>query len=107
VDPGEIFPEEITDIHMKTFKDSNLFDLIQSLEPLKMKPAIQVKIFQLATAGVYSDLQFFLANGTDLCEEDLQKVIVLFYKVKKDMDPEFRLKANKFCAMVEAEGPTN
>jgi hypothetical protein len=56
---------------------------------------------------VYSDLQFYLANATELDEEDLQKIIVLFYKVKKDMDSEFRTKANKFCAVHEAEGPAN
>jgi hypothetical protein len=56
-------------------------------------------------AGVYSDFQFYLANGTELDDETLQKIIVLFYKIQKDMDTEFRHKATKYCD--EAEGPSN
>lgn len=91
--------------YIKTFKENNLFDHILSIESLK---SIQKsKIFELATNSVYSDFQFFLVNGTELEEEELHKIIVLYYKVQKDLDPEFLQKAKKFCDMNEAEGPTN
>jgi hypothetical protein len=58
-------------------------------------------------AGVYSDFQFYLVNATELSEESIQEIVVLYYKVQKDHDSEFRQKAIKFCALDEAEGPTN
>lgn len=32
----------------------------------------KAKIYSLAMAGVYSDFQFYLANGTELSEEEIQ-----------------------------------
>jgi hypothetical protein len=72
-----------------------------------LKVGQKAKIYQLALARTYCDFQFFLDNATDLSEEEIQNIIVLFYKVQKDIDSEFRAKAIKFCALDEAEGPTN
>jgi hypothetical protein len=101
--PKEIFTEDLTSKYIHTFKEKNLYDHIQECNSLKNSQ--KAKIYELAINGVYSDFQFYVANGTELEEEELEKIIILFYKVQRDMDPEFKVKATKFCVADEAEGP--
>jgi hypothetical protein len=57
----------------------------------------KAKIFDLIMKGVYSNLQIYLDNATDLTEEQIKDLTVLFYKVTKHQDPSFSKMAIAYC----------
>jgi hypothetical protein len=78
---NEIFKEEECAKYVDFYKNNNIFDYVMPIESLKSQE--KAKIFQRAFAGIISDLMVFLDKGTDLEEQQIMEIIILFYKVKK------------------------
>jgi len=55
---------------------------------------------------VYSNLQFYLENATELTEEQIQEYIILHYKVQKHVDTSFSKTAKAYMdSNLEINGP--
>jgi len=50
----------------------------------------------LANNGVQSNLQFFAENQTELNEEEIEIIIVLYHKIQRGKDLDFK---DKYVAM--------
>lgn len=103
---NQIFPIEQQKEHIKTFKDANLYDFIMEIDSLKIEQ--KAKIFQLTQKKFESNLQFYLENATTLKEDQIEKIIILFYKVQKNLDKGFEASTKEICeANKESSGPIN
>ena len=101
---SQIFPEADAQNYLKAFKELNMCQYLSTVSSMNEDKIS--KIMSLTLNGVFSDLQFYLENGTEMSEEEIKTLIIMFYKVQKGLDKEFTEKMASF-AKSDKTTPTN
>ena len=91
----DFFSEEEVEHLMEVYHEKHAFDFVMGIEGLKASQ--RAKIFELIKKGVFSNLQIYLDNATDMSEAQIKDLIVLFYKVQRGMDSSFLKTAAAYC----------
>lgn len=67
-----------------------MLDFVKSLDTLTKEQ--QAHIFDLTLQGSQTHLQLYLEKRTDLDIDTIETIIILFYKVHKGIDKDFKSK---------------